>query len=78
MKYIKNRIIRIISKQFGINQKKISMNSYLIKDLGANSLDIIELIMLLEKKYKIEFVDEFIEKITTVKSVINFIKFNKK
>ncbi|MFI4819060.1 MAG: acyl carrier protein [Enterobacterales bacterium] len=74
MNKIEDKIKKIISKQFGIKIKNILNKTSFIKDLGADSLDIIELIMSFEENFNIEITDEKAEKITTVKEAIDFIK----
>lgn len=74
MNLIENNVKKIISEQLGIHQDKILHGSSLTKNLGADSLDIIELIMSIEEKFEIEIKDEQIQKIITVKDIINCIK----
>ena len=63
-----------ISSQLNIDEEEIKMESSFINDLGADSLDIVELIMQLEEKYDIEFPDEDVEKIVTVGNIVEYIK----
>ncbi|VFP81137.1 Acyl carrier protein [Buchnera aphidicola (Cinara kochiana kochiana)] len=80
MNNIINRIKKIIKNQFKEKKTNISLNSEFKKDLQADSLDFIELIMLLEEELKIELFDMETEKIKSVQDLITFImqKFNKK
>jgi acyl carrier protein len=64
----------IIADQLGIDISEISLESSFIDDLGADSLDIVELIMALEEEFDIEFPDEDAEKIATVADVVDYIK----
>jgi acyl carrier protein len=64
----------IISDQLGIDADEISMESSFIDDLGADSLDIVELIMSLESEFDLEIPDEDAEKITLVSDVVDYIK----
>lgn len=63
-----------ISEQLGIDADEITMDSSFIDDLGADSLDIVELIMALETEFDIEIPDEEAEKISTVGNVVEYIK----
>lgn len=64
----------IISDQLGIDADEISMESSFIDDLGADSLDIVELIMALESEFDMEIPDEDAEKISAVSDVVDYIK----
>jgi len=64
----------IISDQLGIDAEEISMESSFIDDLGADSLDIVELIMALESEFDMEIPDEDAEKISAVSDVVEYIK----
>lgn len=64
----------IISDQLGIDADEISMESSFVDDLGADSLDIVELIMALESEFDLEIPDEDAEKISLVSDVVDYIK----
>ncbi|ADK14350.1 MULTISPECIES: acyl carrier protein [Clostridium] len=68
------KIQKIISEQLGIGSDEIKMESSFIDDLGADSLDIVELIMALETEFDIEIPDEEAEKVKTVGDVVEYIK----
>ncbi|WBY54973.1 acyl carrier protein [Plasmodium yoelii yoelii] len=68
----------IISKQLSVEEDKIQLNSSFTKDLGADSLDQVELIMALEEHFKITISDQDALKINTVEEAIDFIEKNKK
>ncbi|MBA7589678.1 Acyl carrier protein [subsurface metagenome] len=68
-----DRIKKIIVKQSGIDESKITENSSFLDDLGLDSLDIIELIMELEEEFNIEIPDKEAEKIKTVGDVIKYL-----
>ena len=68
-----DRIKKIIIDQLGIEEGKISIESSFIDDLGADSLDIVELIMALEEEFDIEIPDEDAEKIKTVGDAVNYL-----
>ncbi|MCU4136879.1 acyl carrier protein [Buchnera aphidicola (Sitobion avenae)] len=74
MKNIEKRIKKIISEKLDIKEEKIFNESYFIDDLGADSLDTVELIMALEEEFDIEISDEEAEKINTVQKSIDYIK----
>lgn len=69
-----DKIKNIISEQLGIDEDEITMESSFIDDLGADSLDIVELIMALEGEFDIEIPDEDAEKISSVGDVVEYIK----
>ena len=63
-----------IAEQLSIDENEITMESGFVDDLGADSLDIVELIMALEEEFDMEIPDEDAEKITTVGDVVEYIK----
>ena len=69
-----DKVRDIISDQLGIDADEISMESSFVDDLGADSLDIVELIMALESDFDMEIPDEDAEKISLVSDVVNYIK----
>lgn len=70
---IEQRAIKVISEQLGVLQGDIKSTSNLVDDLGADSLDTVELIMALEDEFVIDIPDEQFEKMTTVQSILDFI-----
>lgn len=68
------KVKNIISEQLGIDADEISMESSFMDDLGADSLDIVELIMALESEFDMEIPDEDAEKISVVSDVVDYIK----
>lgn len=76
MNEINNKIVNIISEQLNINKSKINENSLLIENLGADSLDILEIIMTMEETFNIEISNESSKKIICVQDFFNLI--NKK
>ncbi|XBC39563.1 MAG: acyl carrier protein [Buchnera aphidicola (Chaetogeoica yunlongensis)] len=74
MKNIKKKVQQIIMQQLNITEQEITDTSLIVKDLGADSLDIIELIMSFEEEFDIEISDEEIEKITSIQSLLELIK----
>lgn len=73
---IETEIKDILAKQFGINFDVISLNQYLVDDLNADSLDLVEITMTLETKYKIVIEDDEADLANTVQKLINLV--NKK
>ncbi len=67
------RIKEIVCEQLGVSAEEVTSESAFIEDLGADSLDIVELVMALEEEYGTEISDEDAEKIRTVKDVIKYI-----
>jgi acyl carrier protein len=67
------KVRNIIAEQLGIDPEEITMESSFIDDLGADSLDIVELIMALEEEFDIEIPDEDAEKIKTVGDVVEYL-----
>lgn len=78
MNDITENVKKIISDQLGVKIEEINNDSSFVEDLGADSLDTVELVMALEEKFNIEIPDEEAEKITTVQSAINYILKNRK
>ena len=71
---ISNRVKAIIVEQLNVNADEVTTQASFIEDLGADSLDIVELIMALEEEYDMEIPDEDAEKIQTVDDVITYIQ----
>ena len=72
------KVKEMVASQLGKSEDEITMESSFIEDLGADSLDLVELIMSMEDEFGLEISDEDAEKIVTVKDAINFIEENKK
>ena len=71
---IESRVKAIIADQLGVAEKEVKPESRFIEDLGADSLDIVELIMAMEEEFETEIPDEEAEKILTVGDTIEYIK----
>lgn len=74
MNNIAEDVKKITAEQLGVKVEEILDDSSFVEDLGADSLDTVELVMALEEKFDIEIPDEEAEKITTVKSAIDYIE----
>jgi acyl carrier protein len=78
MENIEQRVKKIVAEQLGVNEADIKIDSSFVDDLGADSLDTVELVMALEEEFECEIPDEDAEKITNVKQAIDYIVANKK
>jgi len=67
----------VIIAQLEVDAEKVKMESSLVQDLGADSLDLVEVIMALEEKFELEIEDEDAEKIATVEDIIKYIESRK-
>ncbi len=67
----------IIVDQLGVEEEEVTENASFVDDLGADSLDIVELIMALEEEFELDIPDEDAEKITTVRDVVEYIRDKK-
>lgn len=72
-----DKVIDIVVDQLGVEADEVNIDSTFIDDLGADSLDIVELIMAFEEEFGIEIPDEAAEKIKTVQDVVSYIDQNK-
>jgi len=75
---VEKKVKDIVAEQLGKDAKEVTNEASFIDDLGADSLDIVELVMAMEDEFGIEIPDEEAEKIKTVKDVIDYIKANAK
>jgi acyl carrier protein len=71
---IEERVKKIVVEQLGVDEAEVKNSSSFIDDLGADSLDTVELVMALEEEFGAEIPDEDAEKITTVQAAIDYIK----
>ena len=78
MDNIVERVKKIVAEQLGVNEADIKNESSFVDDLGADSLDTVELVMALEEEFECEIPDEDAEKISTVQAAIDYIKANVK
>jgi acyl carrier protein len=68
------RLQEIVGEQLAINPEKVKPNADFIKELGADSLDVIELVMAIEYEFDIDIEDQYASKITTVQDALNYIE----
>ena len=78
MENIEQRVKKIIAEQLGVSEGEIKAESSFVDDLGADSLDTVELVMALEEEFETEIQDEDAEKITTVQLAIDYVKSHAK
>ena len=71
---VETKVREIVAEQLGVSQEEVTPEASFIEDLGADSLDIVELVMALEEEYDMEISDEETEKIRTVQDVVNYIE----
>ena len=76
MSNIEDRVKKIVAEQLGVKEDEVSNESSFVDDLGADSLDTVELVMALEEEFDTEIPDEEAEQITTVQLAINYINEN--
>ena len=77
MSDIADRVKKIVVEHLGVEEAKVTDNASFIDDLGADSLDIVELVMAFEEEFGVEIPDDAAEKITTVQNAIDYIEANK-
>ena len=77
MSTIEERVKKIVIEQLGVKEEEVKPEASFVDDLGADSLDTVELVMALEEEFDIEIPDEEAEKITTVQSAIDYVNANK-
>lgn len=76
MENIEQRVKKIVAEQLGVAEADIKTESSFVDDLGADSLDTVELVMALEDEFETEIPDESAEKITTVQQAIDYVRSN--
>jgi acyl carrier protein len=72
-----DRVKKIVVEHLGVENEKVTEEASFIDDLGADSLDIVELVMAFEEEFGVEIPDDAAEKITTVRDAIEYIDSNK-
>ncbi|AYG09235.1 acyl carrier protein [Pseudomonas fluorescens] len=73
MSTIEERVKKIVAEQLGVKEDEVKNTSSFVEDLGADSLDTVELVMALEEEFETEIPDEEAEKITTVQAAIDYV-----
>lgn len=73
MSDIEKRVKKIVAEQLGVNETEVKNESSFVNDLGADSLDTVELVMALEEEFGCEIPDEDAEKITSVQEAIDYV-----
>ena len=76
MSSIEERVTKIVVEQLGVSEDEVTTTASFIDDLGADSLDTVELVMALEEEFETEIPDEEAENITTVKQAVDYINAN--
>lgn len=74
MESVEQRVKKIVAEQLGVNEVDVKIESTFVDDLGADSLDTVELVMALEEEFECEIPDDEAEKITSVQQAIDYIK----
>ncbi|MFM2396782.1 MAG: hypothetical protein RLZZ144_32 [Pseudomonadota bacterium] len=72
------RVKKIVAEQLGVNEAEVKNESSFVNDLGADSLDTVELVMALEEEFGVEIPDEAAEKITTVQEALDYVNTHSK
>jgi acyl carrier protein len=75
---IEERVKKIVAEQLGVKLEDVTSEASFVDDLGADSLDTVELVMALEEEFELEIPDEEAEKISTVQNAIDYIVANSK
>ncbi|GLO14214.1 acyl carrier protein [Pseudomonas putida] len=74
MSNIEERVKKIVAEQLGVKEEEVTLEKSFVDDLGADSLDTVELVMALEEEFETEIPDEEAEKITTVQAAVDYVK----
>ena len=74
MSTIEERVKKIVAEQLGVKEEEVKNESSFVDDLGADSLDTVELVMALEEEFETEIPDEEAEKMTTVQAAVHSVK----
>ncbi|MFT4712888.1 MAG: acyl carrier protein [Candidatus Azotimanducaceae bacterium] len=74
MSTIKERVMKLVCEQLGVKEEEVTAEASFVEDLGADSLDTVELVMALEEEFETEIPDDEAEKITTVKEAIDYVE----
>jgi acyl carrier protein len=74
MSTIEERVSKLVCEQLGVKEEEVTLEASFVEDLGADSLDTVELVMALEEEFETEIPDDEAEKITTVKEAVDYIE----
>ena len=74
MSELQSKVVKVISEQLGVDEEKVVPEASFVEDLGADSLDTVELVMALEETFGTEIPDEDAQKILTVKDAIQYVE----
>ena len=74
MSTVEQQVKKIVAEQLGVKEEEVTNDASFVDDLGADSLDTVELVMALEEEFETEIPDEDAEKIATVKDAVSFIE----
>jgi len=78
MASVEEKVKKIIVEQLGVDEEEVKPEAHFVDDLGADSLDVVELVMALEEEFSLEISDEDAEKLTTVQQAIAYIEAHAK
>ncbi len=67
------RVKKVLVEQLGVSEDQVTLEASIVDDLGADSLDVVEIVMALEEEFEIEIPDEEAEKLPTVGAIVNYI-----
>ena len=73
---IEERVKKIVVEQLGVKEEEVTLDASFVDDLGADSLDTVELVMALEEEFGVEIQDEQAETITTIQQAVDFVSAN--
>ncbi len=76
MSTIEDRVKKIVVEQLGVKEDEVTLEASFVDDLGADSLDTVELVMLLEEEFDTEIPDDEAEKINTVQAAVDYVTAN--
>ena len=76
MSEVLNKVVEIVCNQLSVNKDDVTSDSSFVEDLGADSLDTVELVMAFEEEFGLEIPDDEAENITTIKSAVDWIQTN--